>query len=262
MNTFLCAGLAGALLASTACGGDLDAGSDGSAEAFLDQGSDSVDAYDSAEGLEAEDVIEKAVFPNNPTFNGFNVSCDTSRKSTITRADTEARRILGIALPANATARVNRNTVKGRLFRDIFVPGGNLNPNPNRPSPDAWDIASSRVGQKLAKVSSVLASAEHTCSANNESFRQLSNGTFQTCGQIQASAATSFAGGPVRWCDTGLNEMFGIGPVALTLLHELTHQDRTADAQGTRVVDPGSNPPSDPLANVENYVRWYINNQQ
>lgn len=258
MNTLLRASLGGALVALTAACGDMGAGSDGLEGELEDQGSEVVDEFDSADALEAEGVIEKATFNDNATYNGFNVSCTATQKDLIRAAQARAIEILNIAGPANASARVNRTTVKAGRFRTYFVPNGNTNPDPNRSAPDAWDIASFSVAQKLVKVSQVLASAVHTCSGGNESFRQLSNGTFQTCNQGLASAATSFVGGadnPIRWCDVGLDA--NVNTRAVTLLHELVHQDRTADATGGRVFD---NADKGRVYNAHNYSSWLINN--
>jgi hypothetical protein len=265
MNTLFRAGLGGALLALTsACGGEMDAASDGFEGEREHQGSEVVDEFASEDALEAERVIEKATFNDSLTYNGFNVACTTTpnQKQLIRDAEVRARQILDTAMAENASARVNRTTTKAGRFRTYFIPDGNTNPDPNRTSPDAWDTASFRVGQKLAKVSEVLASAVHTCHGPNESYRQLSDGTFQTCSQLPASASTDFEGGAenaIRWCDVGLAQ--SLNGRAVTLLHELTHQDRTADARGVkegRVIDDNS---TGRLNNAQNYSSWFIVNQ-
>jgi hypothetical protein len=256
LNTLLRAGLGGALLAlATGCSGDLDAGSD----ELDDQGSELADAFDSADAPEAAEVIEKATFDDNAVFNGFDVSCTAAQKQLIAAAEARARQILDIALPATADARVNRTTQKAGVFRTSFVPNASTNPDPNRTSPDEWDTAAFRVAQKLVKVSQVLPSALHTCHGDNESIRRDETGVFRTCNEIGGNASTSFAGGaevPVRWCEAGLEG--NVNAMAVTLLHELTHQDRTADATGGRVLDDDS---TGRLYNALNYARWLNNNQ-
>jgi hypothetical protein len=257
-HRFLRAGLGGALVAlATACSGDMDASHEFEGE-LGDQGSEVVDESDSAHAPQVTGAIEKATFDDSRTFNGFVVACSAAQKALINAADARAREILGIAMPANASARVNRNTVKAGIFRTNFVPNGNRNPDPNRTSPDAWDTASFRAGQKMAKVSDVLASAVHTCHGGNESVIQI-DGVFRTCNErSQTSAVTDFVGGAenaIRWCDLGLSQE--VNARAVTLLHELTHQDRTADATGTRVLD-NENPPG--LYNAQNWSSWFRNN--
>jgi len=262
METVLRAGLGGALLASSAaCGGDLGAGSEGGEDTFLDQEAEAADGFDSADGPAEEDVLEKGLFPNT-TFNGFNVACTSPQQQQIQAAEARAKQVLAIAMPATANARVNRNTESGRRFRDNFVPGGNLNPDPNRTSPDAWDRAANAVGQKLAKISQILnnTTVSHTCHADNESIRR-ENNVFKTCGETLANASTDFNAGPttpIRWCIAHLPD--GTPALGLTLLHELAHQDRTADATGIRVLDLASTAPPG-LNNVQSYVTWLRNNQ-
>jgi hypothetical protein len=256
LNTLLRAGLGGALLAlATACSGDLGAGSD-----ELDgQGSELADALDSADVPETAGVVEKATFNDNASLNGFNVSCTAAQKQLINAAEARARQILDIALPATADARVNRTTQKAGIFRSTFVPNASTNPDPNRTSPDEWDIAASSVAQKLVKVSQVLPTALHTCHADNESIRTDEDGVFRTCNEIGGNASTDFEGGaeiPVRWCEAGLEG--DVGDRAVTLLHELTHQDRTADATDRRVRD---NDNFGRVYNALNYGRWLNNNQ-
>jgi hypothetical protein len=258
MNTLVRTGLVGALVALTAaCGGEMDGGSDGIDGALTDQGSAVVDVSDVAAEPEPTDVIDKATFNDNLTLNGFNVGCTAAQKALINAAQTRALEILALAGPANADARVHRTTPKAATFRVIFVPNGNTNPDPNRGAPDAWDTATFSVGQKLSHVSQVLSSAVHTCHGGNESV-VLVNGVFQTCNQSLVFAATEFAGAgedPIRWCDLGLAQ--NVDDRAVTLLHELTHQDRTADATGSRVLDDNSN---GLLYNAHNYSRWFLNN--
>ena len=271
MNTFLLVGLGGALLALTAaCSSDIDPGSDGFEEEVEEQGSNVVDAFEAEDALEpASDVIEKASFNDSAIFEGSAVNCTAAQKTLIRAAEARAREILGIAGPANASARVNRTTDKAGIFRTSFVPNGNTNPDPNRTSPDAWDNASFSVGQKLSKVAQVLASAFHTCHGPNEKVLRR-DGVFITCSESGANASTFFEGGAenaVRWCDAGLNQ--GVAARAVTLLHELTHQDRTADARPGFI--PNTNPPvpvsrvddtsTVRLSNAFNYSRWYNNNQ-
>jgi hypothetical protein len=113
------------------------------------------------------------------------------------------------------------------------------------------------VGQKQAKVSQVLASAVHTCHGANESVI-VKGGVFRTCNQELVSAATEFAGGAenaIRWCDVGLAE--SVNARAVILLHELTHQDRTADSTGGRVIDTNAN---GRLLNAHNYSTWFGSN--
>jgi len=264
LRTLLRTGLTGALLALTAaCSGDMDPSSDGFDGELEDQESEIADLSDSAALAEPAGIIEKATFNDNATLNGVNVKCTTAQKAIINAADTRARQILAIAGPANASARVNRTTTKAGIFRTQFVPNGNRFPDPNRTSPDEWDTASFRAGQKIAKVSQVLPSAVHVCPAGNEPVIRLSNGTFQTCNQSQANAATEFVGGAdnaIRWCPAGLAQ--SPDAIAVTLLHELTHQDRTADATGIpagRVRD-NENPPG--LYNAHNWSSWFRNNTQ
>lgn len=254
------AGVGGALLAlATGCSGDMGAGSDQPEGELDDQGSELADAFDSADVAEPAGVIEKATFNDSAVFNGFDVSCTASQKELIRTAEAQARQILDIALPATAAARVNRTSVKAGVFRTSFVPNASTSPDPNRTSPDEWDTAAFSVAQKLLKVSQVLASALHTCHADNESIRRDESGAFRTCLEIGGNASTSFEGGaevPVRWCAAGLDQ--DLGGRAVTLLHELIHQDRTADATGGRVRD------IDDFGRVYNaihYGRWLDNNQ-
>jgi hypothetical protein len=258
-NMLLRAALGGALLAFTAaCSGDMDAGLDELEGDLEDQASEMMDVSDSAVVPEAEGPIEKATFNDSLTYNGFNVACTAAQKQLIRDAEARAVQILGIAGPANASARVNRTTSKASTFKIYFVPNGNTNPDPNRGSPDEWDTASFRVGQKLSKVSQVLASAVHTCHGGNESAT-VQGGVFKTCNQVVGlAAATNFAGGAenaVRWCDFGLSQ--SLNERAVTLLHELTHQDRTADATGGRVFDTSD---TGRLYNAHNYSSWFRNN--
>jgi hypothetical protein len=262
-NTLFRLALGGALLALTAaCSGDLDAGSDGFEGELDDQGSEVLDDADFADAPEAmDDGIEKATFNDSLTFNGFNVACTAAQKQRIRDAEARAVQILAIAGPANASARVNRNTTKAGTFRTYFVPNGNRNPDPNRTSPDAWDTASFRVAQKLVKVQQVLASAVHTCHGGNESVIQRADGTFSTCNQSLANAATSFVGGAdnaVRWCDLGLDQE--LNARAATLLHELTHQDRTVDATGIPAGRVFDNNNTGNVYNAHNYSIWFLNN--
>jgi hypothetical protein len=260
LNALLRAGLGGALLAlATACSGNMGAGSDELEGELDDQGSELADAFDSADVPGPAGVIEKATFNDNATFNGFDVSCTTAQKQLITTAEARARQILDIALPATADARVNRTSVKAGVFRTSFVPNASTNPDPNRTSPDEWDTAASRVAQKLLKVSPILASSLHTCHGDNESIRRDGSGAFRTCLEIGGNASTSFEGGaeiPVRWCAAGLEQ--DLGGRAVTLLHELIHQNRTADATGGVVIDDDS---TGRLNNANNYHRWLNNNQ-
>jgi hypothetical protein len=259
MNTLLCAGLGGALLAlATACSGEMDAGSDEIEGDLEDQASEVVDVSDAADAPEPAGAIEKATFNDSLTYNGFNVGCTAAQKQLINAADARAREILATTMPATAEARVNRNTSKARTFRVYFVPDGSANPDPNRASPDAVDTAVFRVGQKLAKVSQVLPSAIHTCHGGNESVRR-EGGVFKTCNQtVGLAASTDFVGGAenaIRWCDFGLSQ--SVDERAVTLLHELTHQDRTADATGGRVFDDSN---TGRLYNAHNYSSWFRNN--
>jgi hypothetical protein len=260
-NMLLRVALGGALLAFTAaCSGDMDAGLD---ELELqgdvdDHGSEVVDIADFSDAPEATDSIEKATFNDSLTFNGVNVACTAAQKQLIRDAEARAVQILSIAGPANASARVNRTTPKAGTFKIYFVPNGNTNPNPNRTSPDEWDNATFRVGQKMVKVGQVLASAVHTCHGPNEPVATL-GGVLKTCSQVAGlAAATSFAGGAenaIRWCDFGLSQ--ALNERAVTLLHELTHQDRTADATGGRVFDTSD---TGRLYNAHNYSSWFRNN--
>lgn len=260
------AGMAGALLAlTTACSGDMDAATDGFENEVEDQGSEVVDAFESADawelesdGLESDGLIEKATFNDDRTFEGTLVNCDDNQKLLIRAADIRAREILAIAMAANASTRVNRNSAqnpKASTFKTYLVPNGNTNPDPNRASPDEWDTASFRVGQKLANVSQVIASAVHTCHGADEPVAFL-DGAMRTCGEVAGLAAsTEFVGGAdnaIRWCDFGINK--NTDERAITLLHELTHQDRTADATGGRVRD---NSDSGVLYNAHNYSQWF-----
>jgi hypothetical protein len=262
-NMLVRVALGGALLALTAaCSGDLDAGSDGFEGELDDQGSEVLDDADFADAPEAmDDGIEKATFNDSLTFNGVNVACTAAQKQLIRDAEARAVQILAIAGPANASARVNRTTTKAGIFRIYFVPNGNTNPNPNRTSPDEWDTASFRVAQKLVKVGQVLASAVHTCHGPNEPV-VTRDGVLKTCGEVAGlAAATSFAGGAenaIRWCDFGLSQ--SLNERAVTLLHELTHQDRTVDATGMpagRVFDDNN---TGRLYNAHNYSSWLRNN--
>ncbi len=258
LSTLFRAGLAGALLAATACSGDMDPDSDGFEGEDEELVTELVDVSDFDEAPEPSDRIEKATFNDNLTFNGFNVACTAAQKQLIRDAEARARQILDIATPANASARVNRTTQKAGVFKIYFVPNGNTNPNPNRTSPDEWDTASFRVAQKLVKVSGVLASAVHTCHGPNEPVASL-DGVLKTCSQVAGLAAsTNFAGGAenaIRWCDFGLSQ--SLNSRATTLLHELTHQDRTADATGGRVFD---NANTGRVYNAHNYSSWFLNN--
>jgi hypothetical protein len=260
LNTLLRAGLCGALLALAAgCSGDMDAGSDGIEGELEDQGSELGDVFESADVQEATDVIEKATFNDNLIFEGSNVACTAAQKALINAADARARQILAIAMPATAAARVNRTTQKAGIFRTSFVPNASTNPDPNRTSPDEWDIAASSVAQKLVKVSQVLPSAVHTCHGGNEPVQRV-DGVFRTCNETLINASTNFDGGAenaVRWCDIGLSA--SVNARAVTLLHELTHQTRTADATGRRVIDNDS---TGRVYNALNYARWLNNNQQ
>ena len=245
MNTLLRAGLAGALLALTAaCSGNMDAGSEG------------------IDGVSEE----AATFDDNATINKFNVGCTPTQKMLIRAAEARALEILAIAGPANANARVNRTTGKGTVFQIYFVPNGNPNPDPKRTSPDAWDTASFRVGQKQAHLFEVLASPGgilHTCHGGNETLFS-DNGVFKTCNQLGVNAATNsvaadgLAANTVRWCEGAL----GGNPdtTAVTLLHELTHQNRTNDATGHHVADVTS--PDGPLYIAQNWSSWFGNNLQ
>jgi hypothetical protein len=237
----------------------MDAGSDELEGELDDQGSELADSFDSADVAEPAGVIEKATFNDNATLNGVDVSCTAAQKQLINTAEARARQILEIALPATADARVNRTTQKAGIFRSTFVPNASTNPDPNRTSPDEWDTAAFSVAQKLVKVSQVLASALHTCHADNEPIRADESGAFRTCLEIGGNASTDFEGGaeiPVRWCAAGLEG--DLGGRAVTLLHELTHQDRTADATGGRVRDDDSR---GRVYNALNYGRWLNNNQ-
>jgi hypothetical protein len=263
-NTLLRIGLGGALLALTAaCSGDIDPGSEDFEGELDTQDTAVVDAFEGSDswGSEQEGAIEKATFDDNRTFNGFNVACTAAQKQRIRDAEARARQILEIAGPANAAARVNRTTSKAGTFRTYFVPNGNTNPDPNRTSPDAWDTASFRVAQKLVKVSEVLASAVHTCHGGNESVIRRGDGTFRTCNESLASAATEFVGGAdnaVRWCDIGLEQ--DLNARAATLLHELTHQDRTVDATGIPAGRVFDNNNTGNVYNAHNYSVWFLNN--
>jgi hypothetical protein len=261
MNTLLRAGLGGALLALAACSGDMDAGSDGSEGELEDPGSEVVDVLDSTAVPQLAGVIEKATFDDNATYNGFSVRCTPEQKALINAAEARAREVLAIAMPANANARVNRTTQKAQTFQIYFLPDGDTNPDPNRTSPDAWDTASSRVGQKMAKVSEVLTSPIHTCHGGDESI--INDGTFRTCNQTLANAATNseatggLAANTVRWCERGLAG--SPNARAVTLLHELTHQDRTNDSTEGHVFDDDR---AGRLYDAQNWSNWYNNNQQ
>lgn len=260
MSTFLRAAAGGALLALTACSGDLGSGEEGF-DGELDDDVAEVDAFET-DAPERTDVIEKERFDDSRTFNGFNVACNSTQKTAIREAEARAREILAIALPATGESRVNRTTQKAGVFRTSFVPNASTNPDPNRTAPDEWDTAAFRVVQKLLNVQSVLPSALHTCHGDNESVLR-DDGVFKTCAESEASASTSFEGGAdnaIRWCEAGLEA--DVNTRAVTLLHELIHQDRTADARGIpegRVIDNDS---TGRLNNALNYGRWLINNQR
>jgi hypothetical protein len=87
---------------------------------------------------------------------------------------------------------------------------------------------------------------------------------FKTCNQmVGLAASTNFAGGAenaVRWCDFGLSQT--VDQRAVTLLHELVHQDRTADATGIpagRVFDTSD---TGRLYNAHNWSSWFRINLQ
>jgi hypothetical protein len=258
MNALLRAGLGGVLLAlTTACSGDMDAGSLGFDGELEDQGSELVDESDPADAPDPAGTIEKATFNTNTFFNGFDVTCTPGQQALINAAEERAGEILAIAGPANADARVNRTRGKAFIFQTSFVPNGNTNPNPNRLLPDEWDTASFSVAQKSVHLGEFLASAAHTCHGDNEPLG-LFNGVLQTCGELQASAATGGLSGElnvIRWCDAGLED--DVNGRAVTLLHELNHQDRTNDATGRHVGDDASN---GPVYDAQNYDRWFNNN--
>jgi hypothetical protein len=83
----------------------------------------------------------------------------------------------------------------------------------------------------------------------------------KTCSQVSdLAAATDYVGGAenrIRWCDLGLAKT--VDQRAITLLHELTHQDRTADATGRRVLDNDS---TGRLYNAHNWSIWFQTNLQ
>lgn len=258
LNTLLRAGLGAALLALTAaCSDDMLAGQEGFDAELEDPNSELLETLDSADELEETGVVDKATFSDTATYNGFNVGCTADQKARIEEAQARAAQILSIAGPANASARVNRTTAKASAFKTIFVPNGNTNPDPNRGSPDAWDVASLSVAQKSVKLSQVLASALHTCHGGNESHN-IVNGVFNTCNQSGANASTNGSAGTpntIRWCDGGLAQT--VNARAVTLLHELTHQDRTNDATNGHVFDDNRN---GEVYNAHNYSRWFNNN--
>jgi hypothetical protein len=242
-STLLRAGVGAALLALTpSCSGDM--GGD----------SDTIDTELVGDDFEPDlaTTVDKAQFPINPTFNGFPVACSASRRLIINAADARARQL--VAGAETATVFVFFDFLNGlpyepdtELFRFLFVPGVT----------DLATLLSSatRMGQKLGNILEVMSTAFHTCHDGDESVAFI-DGRFQTCNQLLAFAATSSVGGaelPVRWCDFGLQQ--DPDEIAITLSHELSHQNRTADETGIQVLDNNNNGLQYNAHNIDRWIR-------
>lgn len=251
ITTLLRTGLGAALLALIpSCSGDVGAGTDAFAGWLGDRGSDIVDAFDDPTPPQRRDSIEKATFDDSRTFEGFNVACSEAQKLLIRAADARARQILDVTLPATGEVRVNPGSELGKRFvRQFFT---------SAPSQQDLDFAVFHLVQKLLHVYDVLPSAVHTCHGPDELVGFFDD-AFRTCDEmVGLAAATSFAGGAenaVRWCDYGLEQ--NLDEIAITLVHELSHQDRTADATGTQVIDKNDN---GLLYNAHNISGWLRSN--
>jgi hypothetical protein len=207
------------------------------------------DVSDSAEGLELAATVDKAQFLANPTFDGFPVPCDASRREAINDAETRAREIVDATIIGT-----------DQVTLELLFPGPPPLSDHTRRfllifDDDITDLITmaGRVRQKLVNIRSVMAAAFHTCHDEDESVT-VRDGEFFTCRESDVSAATNFAGGaenPVRWCDLGLAQTQD--EIAITLMHELSHQDRTADSTGTRVEDDNRN---GLMYNAHNISRW------
>jgi len=243
-NALFRAGIGAALLALTpSCSGDMG------------RDSNAIDTDLGGEGSELElaSTVDKAQFPSNPTYDGFPVRCSTLRRTTIEAAEARSIEIVNSAhgattfvffdvlSPAPFNAATNR-------FRNIFAPG-------------VTDLATlqfivSRMGQKLNNIVEAIPTAVHTCHDEDESVVERADGSFDTCAESQAKAATDLAGDDrIRWCDEGLQQ--DPDNVAVTLAHELAHQNRTADDTGTEVRD--NNNRGLPY-NAQNISRWLLEN--
>jgi hypothetical protein len=249
-NTVFRAGLGAALLALTAsCSGDMGVDSDAIDAELVGEVSE-LGVSASAEGLELAAAVDKAQFLSNPTFDGFPVPCNTSRRQTINNAETRAGEILNATIIG--TEQVNLEL--------LFPPIGQLSLHTRRfilifddGITDLFTMTG-RIRKKLVNIRSVMAAAFHTCHDEDESVLVSDEGEFVTCRESDAFASTNFAGGAenaVRWCDIGLEQ--SQDEIAITLMHELSHQDRTADETGTRVEDDNRN---GLMYNAHNLGRW------
>lgn len=195
--------------------------------------------------------IDKARFVITATYDGFPVGCDGSRIQIIRPAQSRAEDILDATIASTQAAWEELlfsappySTLTER-FRFLF--------NANSSDPYYFVITAARMDEKLRNIRAVIGDAYHTCHGDDESVAFI-GGDYVTCGESLVNASTNFVGGAdnaIRWCDIGLAQ--SQSEVAVTMVHELAHQDRTADASGTRVIDTNANGPA---YNAHNIARW------
>lgn len=189
----------------------------------------------------SDSTVDKAVFPR-VTFEGIDVTCEAGEQDPIREADARARVIIDDAI------------TNGRIAVDDFLAGPPFQPITDRflllfgNDSDVF----TKVIDKLIKVRQQIAGASHSCHAENELVIFL-GGRLLTCAErSDLAAATEFAGAPpIRWCPFGRE--LPLDERAIILLHELTHQRRTANFTGEDVFDDDRNGPHN---NAQNYSRW------
>lgn len=189
----------------------------------------------------AGSTVDKAVFESR-TFEGVDVTCDTDERALILEAEARARVIIDDAI------------TNGRIAVDDFLAGAPFQPITNRfllVFGNDSDVFT-KVIDKLINVRQQITGASHICHADDEPVIFI-RGELLTCAErVGLAAATEFAGAPpIRWCPFGLEQT--ADERGITLMHELTHQRRTANFTGEDVLDDDSTGAHN---NAHNYSRW------
>jgi hypothetical protein len=182
-------------------------------------------------------------------YEGFDVACNGTEWELIMAADSHAATLLDATIAATENAMFDFISSNEAPERPPYLPVTNRFLAIFGNSSDVF----ANVLGKLRNVSAVRANSLHTCHALNEPVATV-DGVLRTCDSLAvAAAATSVFGAnpPVRWCPFGLG--LPVQERAVTLLHELIHQDRTANPTGDRTTDDNSLGIHN---NAHNYSRW------
>ncbi len=176
-------------------------------------------------------AAELAFTIGNEAYEGQNVTCTAQQGSRIQSGQDRAADIL----------QAVDDELAG-IFVEMIFPGPTPSPERARfvnkfgPALQSY----TEVREKLKAVSEVVFDNRNSCH-DGDQLVTASRGEQKTCDELRGlKAATTFTGTRIRWCPYGLE--LNATQRAYTIIHELSHQDRTAGPSGGRVTDTSPTP--------------------